>query len=77
MGFLDKLKKSGALDKAVDAIADNAGKVDDGIDKAAEVIDTKTGHKHTDKIGKVAGAAKKGVDKAEEQATKEKQKRTR
>ena len=74
MGFLDKLKRSGAIDKVTDAIADNASKVDDGIDKAADVLDDKTKHKHSDKIGKVAGAAKKGVDKAEEQAAKQKQK---
>jgi hypothetical protein len=74
MGFLDKFKKSGAIDKVTDAIADNAGKVDDGIDKAAHLVDDKTKHKHSDKIDKVAGAAKKGVDKVEEQAQKQKQK---
>ena len=70
MGFLDRFKKSGGLDKAADLIADNADKVDDGIDKAADLIDDKTKHKHSDKIGKAAGAAKKGVDKVEEQAKK-------
>ena len=74
MGFLDRFKKSGAIDKVTDAIADNATKVDDGIDKAAEIVDAKTGRKHSDKIGKVAGVAKKGVDKAEEQAHKTKAK---
>lgn len=72
MGFLDKLKRSGAIDKVTDAIADNASKVDDGIDKAADLIDDKTKGKHSDTITKVAGAAKKGVDKAEEQAHKAK-----
>lgn len=72
MGFLDRFKKSGAIDKVADAIADNAGKVDDGIDKAAEVIDAKTKGKHTEKIDKVAGAAKKGVDTVEDRAKKAK-----
>jgi len=75
MGFLDKIKKSGAIDKVTGAITDNASKVDGGIDKAAGLIDTKTKHKHSDKINKAAGAAKKGVDKVEAQAktTKAKQ----
>lgn len=72
MGFLDRFKKSGAIDKVTDAIADNAGKVDDGIDKAADLIDEKTKHKHSGTIDKAAGAAKKGVDKVEEQAKKQK-----
>lgn len=75
MGFLDRFKKSGAIDKVADAIADNAEKVDDGIDKAADLIDDKTKHKHSDKIGKAASAAKKGVDKVEEQSQKAKPKR--
>jgi hypothetical protein len=70
MGFLDRFKKSGAIDKVADAIADNHEKVDEGIDKAAGLIDDKTKHKHSDKIDKVAGAAKKGVDQAEAQAKK-------
>lgn len=74
MGFLDRFKKSGAIDKVADAIADNAGKVDGGIDKAAGLIDDKTKHKHSDKIDKVAGAAKKGFDKVEEQSAKAKTK---
>jgi len=75
MGFLDKFKKSGAIDKVTDAIADNASKVDGAVDKAAGLVDSKTKHKHSDKIDKVAGAAKKGVDKVEAQAksTKAKQ----
>ena len=72
MGFLDRLKRSGAIDKAVDAIADNADKVDDGIDKAAAAVDAKTKGKHRGTIDKVAGAAKKGVDQAEAQAQKQK-----
>jgi hypothetical protein len=77
MGFLDKFKKSGAIDKVTDAIADNASKVDGGIDKAAGLVNSKTKNKHADKIGKVAGAAKKGVDKVEAQAKTTKAKQAR
>ena len=42
--------------KAKDLLADNADKVEDGIDKIAELADDKTGGKHTDKID---GAADK------------------
>ena len=37
-------------DKAKDLLHKNEEKVEQGIDKAADVIDEKTGHKHTDKI---------------------------
>ncbi|HMJ74909.1 MAG TPA: antitoxin [Iamia sp.] len=77
MGILDKFKKSGAIDKVTDAIAGNASKVDGGIDKAAGLINTKTKNKHSDKINKAAGAAKKGVDKVEEQAKTAKAKQTK
>lgn len=70
MGFLDKLKKNAGpvADKAADAVADNADKVDGGIDKVADVVDDKTKGKHTDKIDKAATQAKGMVDKAEDQA---------
>ena len=53
MGFIDKIK---------DAVAGNADKADDVIDKAADLIDDKTGHTHTDKIDAVADKAKDVVD---------------
>jgi hypothetical protein len=58
MGFLDKLrgKASGAVDKHGDKIAD-------GIDKAADVADRKTGGKHTAKIDSGAEKAKDALDK--------------
>ncbi|NLA36713.1 MAG: antitoxin [Actinobacteria bacterium] len=37
-------------DKAKDLLNKNEEKVEQGLDKAADVIDEKTGHKHTDKI---------------------------
>lgn len=43
-------------DKAKELIGDHADKVEDGVDKAADLIDEKTGGKYTDKID---GAAEK------------------
>lgn len=61
MGFLDKAKK---------LVAGNADKADDVIDKAADVIDDKTGGKHHDKIDDVAEKAKGAIDKLEGDAAK-------
>ncbi|NLV56617.1 MAG: hypothetical protein GXY13_13500 [Acidimicrobiales bacterium] len=44
--------------------------MNDGIDKAADFVDDKTGGKHTDKIDKAADAAKGAVDKIADQAEK-------
>jgi hypothetical protein len=65
MGLLDKVK--GALganvDKATDLVGEHAPKIKDGVDKVAEVVDDKTGRKHSDKIEGVTGKVKGGVDK--------------
>jgi hypothetical protein len=53
MGFMDKVK--GLLGQHED-------KVDDAIDKAADVADDKTGGEHTDKIDDAADTAKDVVD---------------
>ena len=53
MGFIDKIK---------DVVGDNADKADSVIDKAADVIDDKTGGKHTDKIDTAAEKAKDFVE---------------
>jgi MT0933-like antitoxin protein len=45
MGFLDKLK--GMTRKAVDEHGD---KISEGVSKAGDVVDEKTGGKYTDKI---------------------------
>lgn len=63
MDIRDTLKKS--ADKAMAAVADNADKVHDGIEKAAKLADSRTGGKHTAKIDKAVGAAKGMVTKAE------------
>ena len=53
----------GILDKAKALIGRNEAKVDDAIDKAADLVDDKTGGKHTDKIEGAADKAKDVVDK--------------
>lgn len=58
MGFLDKAK--GRLTEAVDKHGD---KVADGIDRAAEALDDKTGGKHAPKIATGAEKAKDALDK--------------
>ena len=57
MGFMDKIKKT---------IGGNADKAEGAIDKAADLIDDKTGNKHSDKIDNVADKAKGVVDKLDE-----------
>ncbi len=64
MGLLDKLK--GTKSKAAKLAAENEDKIDDGIDKAADFIDDRTGGKHTDKIDSAAETAKGAVDKLSE-----------
>ncbi|MFE9321141.1 antitoxin [Nocardia sp. NPDC052278] len=59
MSLVDTLK--GLVGKGRDAAAENADKIYDAVDKAGGFIDEKTGHKYSDKIGKVQQAAKKAV----------------
>lgn len=54
MGFFDKIKQM--MDK-------NKSKVAEGVDKATDVIDDKTGGKHTEKLQKVDEAADKFAGK--------------
>lgn len=54
MGFMDKIKKT---------IGGNADKASGVIDKAADMVDDKTGSKHSDKIDSAAEKAKDAVDK--------------
>lgn len=74
MGFLDKLKKNAGplAEKAKDAVVDNADKVDDGIDKVAGAVDSKTKGKHTGKIDSAADKAHGLVDKLEADAKRRK-----
>ncbi len=57
MGFLDKFKK-----KAKDLAEDHGDKVEEGIDKAADFADDKTGGKYSDKIDTGAEKAKDFVE---------------
>jgi ABC-type transporter Mla subunit MlaD len=51
------------LDKAKDAIQGKEAQIDGAIDKAADLIDDKTGGKHGDKIDQAAEKAKDLVEK--------------
>ena len=53
----------GIFDKAKDLIGGNAKKVEDGIDKAADMAKDKVGEEHADKIDQAAEKAKDVVDK--------------
>lgn len=65
MGFLDKLKKNApALKaKAADLAASQNERIDQGIDKAADLAGKATKGKYDAKIDGVAAKAKDGVDK--------------
>lgn len=54
MGLVDKIKKT------VGANADKASSV---INKAADMVDERTGNKHSDKINNAAAKAKDSLDK--------------
>ena len=53
----------GFLFKAKDLLSENADKVETAIDKAGDIIDSKTQGKYSDTIVKVQDAAKKAVNK--------------
>ena len=53
----------GILDKVKGLVGKNEEKVDDAIDKVAEIVDDKTKGKHSEKIDKVADKAHDAVDK--------------
>jgi hypothetical protein len=54
MGFLDKVK---------DLVSKNKGTVDTAIEKAGDVVDSKTQGKYASTVDKVQEAAKNAVDK--------------
>jgi hypothetical protein len=49
----------GALDKLKGLVGKNGDKIAQGVDKATDMVDKKTGGKHTDKLDKIDDAAKK------------------
>jgi hypothetical protein len=57
----------GIFDKAKDLLNEHNDKVDQGIDKAAELIDQKTGGEHTEQIDQAAEQAKQAMDNAGDQ----------
>jgi hypothetical protein len=57
MGFLDK-----ALGKTKEVLSENADKVGQAIDKAADIIDEKTQGKYAGTVDKVQEAAKNFVE---------------
>ena len=57
MGFMAKLKQT---------LSGNKDKANQGIDKAADVVDSKTGGKYSDKIDTGADKAKDAVNKLAE-----------
>lgn len=60
MGFMDSLK--GMMGKGKEVAADHEDAVQDGIDKAADMADDKTGGKYSDQIDTGAEKAKEVVE---------------
>ena len=58
MGIFDNLKK-----KATKAVDEHGDQIAKGIDKAADLADSKTKGQHSDKVNKASGAAKDALDK--------------
>lgn len=65
MGFLDQLKAklAPAKGKVSDLAQQHGDKIDQGLEKAAKVIDEKTKGKYSDKIQAGTGKAKDAVDR--------------
>ncbi|MFF6794411.1 antitoxin [Streptomyces filamentosus] len=65
MGLLDSLKaKLGpAKDKVSDLAQQHGDKIDQGLDKAAKMVDEKTKGKYSDKIQSGTGKAKEAIDR--------------
>jgi MT0933-like antitoxin protein len=53
----------GLMDKVRGMFGQHGDKVDQGIDKAGDVADDKTGGKYTGQVDKGQDAAKDGIDK--------------
>lgn len=54
------------VDKAKDLAAEHKDKVEEGIDKAADMVDEKTGGKYSDQVDTGAEKAKDLLDKIDE-----------
>ncbi|MGH3968447.1 MAG: antitoxin [Mycobacterium sp.] len=55
----------GFLDKAKSLLSQNAEKVEQAIDKAGDIVDSKTSGKFKDTVDKMQDAAKKAVEKGD------------
>lgn len=62
MGALDDMK-----DKAKDLASEHSDQVDEGLEKAGDFVDEKTGGKHSDKIDRGVDKAREAVDKLTEE----------
>ncbi|MET3984969.1 antitoxin [Streptomyces sp. PvR034] len=65
MGLLDNLKAklAPAKDKLGDLAQQHEGKIGDGLDKVAKVVDSKTKGKYSDQISSGTGKAKDALGK--------------
>ncbi|MVO89699.1 antitoxin [Streptomyces sp. p1417] len=65
MGFLNRLKDklAPAKGKASELAQQHGDKVDQGLDKAAQLVDRRTKGKYSDKIQTGAGKAKDALDR--------------
>lgn len=65
MGFMDKAKVAlnQAKDKAADLADQHGDKIDQGIGKAGDFVDKKTGGKHASKIDQAQARARQAADR--------------
>ncbi|MFI5807997.1 antitoxin [Streptomyces sp. NPDC051561] len=65
MGFLDNLKAklAPAKEKAADLAQQHGGKIEQGLDKAAQAVDSKTKGKYSSQIQSGTGKAKGALDR--------------
>lgn len=65
MGIGDRFDE--LKEKAKDALGQHGDKVDQGIDKAGQTIDERTGGQHSEHITKGTEKAKEGLDRFNQQ----------
>lgn len=65
MGIGDKFDE--LKDKAKDVLGQHGDKADQGIDKAGQFVDGRTGGQHSEHIQQGADKAKEGLDRFREQ----------
>lgn len=66
MGFLDKLNLKKLRGQATDIAEKHGDKIADGVDKATDMVDDKTGGKFTDKLDQVDDKAADAIEKLAE-----------